>query len=565
MAIALGCAAAGCGDLSPTIVIGRVGRDAGPIVVSPPSIDMGGRDASTPGGFVDVGSPLGPRVDLVLASVERVPPTAAPGVILELRFVAENLGRDVSPASYAEAILIPAESPISGREREAGTAAVPNLEPGASVELLLQLRVPAELDPGRYRVEVSLDPDDLIDEPLESNNSAFAGTLDVTTLEVSPLVLDFGAVGPGCSVERTVLARNLGPGRAVVDSAALLPEPNFELSSPTLPRSLAFGETLALSVRFAPQGTGTALSGLLLGHDQFIGPQSVLVVGEGQLSPLREDEWVQGFPEIDLLFVVQDGCVRSGCPLEAEQTALAAALPVFLQAASGIGAGWRILITTTSPDRQGQLEGPILTSTTVNLVTEFRDQIRAGTAGSPGGAGLAAATAVLESGRLRPEASVVVIVLALDDDRSGGTPAEWIARMRAVFDRRGAERLLLHGIVPPPPNGCSEAIGPAERYASASALTGGALSTICDVDDYDVLFRLGGPDFGLRDGFALFREPIAPETLSVEIDGRPVDSFDPVSGARRWRYEPSARTILFDAPGLPAPGAIIRIRYRSAC
>ncbi|MEO1229791.1 MAG: hypothetical protein AAFZ18_12865, partial [Myxococcota bacterium] len=347
--------------------------------------------------------------------------------------------------------------------------------------------------------------------------------------------------------------------------AELDPEPSFRLSPPSLPQSLGAGEELPLALTFAPLSTGPALTELRLMHDRFVGPQSVLVVGEGQLSPRREDESLQGQPQIDLLFVVQNGCALSGCPLADEQLELASALPVFLQAAAGIGADWRILVTTTDPADHGQLRGPPLTARTAQLQTSFQNQVEAGTSGSTVTAGLAAAGAVLEAGLARADASVVIIVVALDDDRSGGTPGEWVDRLRESFDRRGEERLLLHGVVPPPPGGCPGEAGAATRYAAASALTGGALSSICDLDDYDVLFRLGGAGFGLQDRFALSREPISPETISVEVDGRPVDSFDPVSGARRWRFEASTRTVFFQGTALPAAGSQVRIRYRSAC
>ena len=99
---------------------------------------------------------------------------------------------------------------------------------------------------------------------LESVVSVGAG-LEHSLAIVAPIVtienrqLDFGSVGTGTtSAAQVATIRNHGPGPLTITSISLActPDPEFLLTAPAVPLTLASGESTSLSVKFAPVSTG---------------------------------------------------------------------------------------------------------------------------------------------------------------------------------------------------------------------------------------------------------------------------------------------------------------------
>ena len=556
--------ALGCGDLSPDLVVGRVRTDAGAVPIPDPRPDLGfERDAGGP--LAPDASVRPPRVDLALAGFDPPPDSAAPGTRFTLVVSVENLGVDPAPTSLVRVRLFPT-GPLEDRTPiEVGVAEVPALVAGDVREAEPDVRIPSLIAPGRYRVRLELDPLGTLAETDEANNAADAGPVDVGPLRVSPLDLDFGEVGPGCAVREVVTLEQVGPGRAVLSEARIEPgERPFTLEDPALPLPVRAGEAAHLGVRFAPSAVGPTSAELRLRHDQFFGPQTIRLRGEGVDRPSRRDRRRQyPGPRLDLVWVIQSRCARTRCELEDEQRQLAGdgfgALLRFLAAEQ---AQWRLMVTTAESSPLGRLRGAPTSTSTPDLLAEVHRQVEAGAAASGPSRFFDAALAVLDSGAIRPETGVIVTFLGVDDDQSDQDPSAFVRAARA---RVGSRRLHLGAILPPSPEGCPDRAPATPRLASAVNEVGGTLSSACDIDDFATLFDLGDRELGLAHAFPLRRLPEDPLDLSVQVDGRFVSALEPSTGRTRWHYDPQRNAVVFEPLFVPEPGALVTLRYRSRC
>ncbi len=549
----------GCGDLSPTLVVGespsppppRAEQEPDPTEDPPPGPPLQPQEE-------DREDPSG-RANVALAELRGLPGAAPRGQALRLELVVENLGDEPSRPALARASLIPI-GPLGGRAPVEFGGAEVGVVPARGVldGVTLDAMVPEAIAPGRYRVRVEFDPQNRFGEAHRALGVLEAGPIDVGDLAVEPGAIDFGVVRPGCERTEALRLRPLGAVRSVVADARVAAGP-FSLTHFPFPLVIEAGAEATLRLRFAPDQLGPVTARLLLDTDAFVGPREVELRGTGSFDPEREDRFVQrAGPILDVLFVVQDGCARPDCELALLQDSLALGFRRFASHVGAVRADWRAAVTTTDARRGGSLRGPVLDPSTADPIAEFGRQARAGSRGAHP-SGLAAARAAL-GGWVRPDAAMVVIFAALDDDRSGDSPADWTARLALA----ATGDWVVNGILGPPPEPCPLA-GPAHRYASVIAATGGVLSSACAVDDFEALFRFGGRGFGFERRFVLSQRPRAIDTIEVEVDGRPVPSADQVTAEPIWSYDRDGPAIRFEMDRAPRAGASIRVRYRTEC
>lgn len=84
-----------------------------------------------------------------------------------------------------------------------------------------------------------------------------AGVGETMSVSVSPAALNFGSVNVGASSSQSVAIVNTGTS-AVIVSQASAAGAGFAISAPSLPVTLAAGQSMALPVMFAPAAGGTA-------------------------------------------------------------------------------------------------------------------------------------------------------------------------------------------------------------------------------------------------------------------------------------------------------------------
>ncbi len=540
-----------CFEWSPQVRLGTFSPDSGRVVVTP---DDGGfefdsglkADAGPP----DAGLPL--EFDWVLRSIE-TPAALTPGDSFELSLVLQRSGPDPAPGSLIRLDLVP-ESEGDPRV-ELALAYVAAGEPGEPFLQRLFVEVPPQVVPGFYDLVALIDPDDNLTETLENNNRAERLHLPVSLVTVLPEQINFGLLGVGCTTTASIVMVNRGSSPAFVTDVVAELDPAFRFASPQLP--LVLTGALALPLGYAPQGAGVHTATLAVTHDRLSEPVLIHVEGNAEVSPRRQDIYLQPQqPALDLLFVVDNSC-----SMVEEQGQLAADASTYIDYLEQQAIDYRIAVVTTDA-RSALFVGrvPVITPETPQAAQVFAENVQVGTAGAVDERGLEAVLLALSeplvSGRnagfLRPEASLVVIFIADEDDRSPQPPEFYAQALATLKGPEGRSRLVANGVVGPCPG-----VGPAPRYRAFFAETGGVAEPICSFAWNSALRTFPGPGFGYPNFFRLSR---APESagLQVFINGQQVSEA-------LWRFNAHANQVVFLPAAVPEPGAEVRITYRTRC
>ncbi len=167
------------------------------------------------------------RVDLAAGVLTITSGSPGPGRRFSMTVEAKDLNPAPSGPFRVVATLSPG-LPVSPRDEEIGSNAVPSLQGGDSTTVDLSPLVPDGSAPGVYRVGVFLDPEDDVRDPDRSNNSAvtepftvtrppfYADLGDAVDAPLGPLGSDAAEVWIGGGTEVTVRARGTGGVRPVI-------------------------------------------------------------------------------------------------------------------------------------------------------------------------------------------------------------------------------------------------------------------------------------------------------------------------------------------------------------
>lgn len=249
----------------------------------------------------------------------------------------------------------------------------------------------------------------------------------------------------------------------------------------------------------------------------------------------------------DILFVVDN----SGS-MDNEQTSLINNLENFINEFVENNIDFNIgVITTDSP----VLRGPILNSSTPDLINSFKSQVSVGITGSSFETGLHQAYLSTKSSSntnygqalqlIRQDANFSVILITDENDSSPLTDADYVYH----FNSLGSSNSLIHTIISPPPSGCA-GLSVNQRLANLSYLTGGTIMSICSIDwGYD-LEQVAKQSY-LAASFYLAETPIN-GSVSVLVNGVP---------ASGWSYNNVFNSVTFEPDAVPEDGEEIVIQY----
>ncbi len=184
------------------------------------------------------------------------------------------------------------------------------------------------------------------------------------------------------------------------------------------------------------------------------------------------------------------------------------------------------------------------------------------------------------SGFLREEAALFVIVVSDEDDSSIGTTryyARWLDHLKG----KGDENLVsLSAIVGT--EGCEDVTSFGDRYIEVQELTNGLFYSICTEDYGPIVQALGIEAAGLRRKFYLSQEPDEPtlRILAYSDDDPACERMDDCSGDALcaaghhcavelerasdggvWVWEPEDNAIFFPGSYLPPAGYVIEVAY----
>ncbi|MBX2796952.1 MAG: VWA domain-containing protein [Myxococcales bacterium] len=271
----------------------------------------------------------------------------------------------------------------------------------------------------------------------------------------------------------------------------------------------------------------------------------------------------------DVLFVVDNSSSMSD-----EQSTLAANFPRMLSWLQTSGVDWHLgVVATDMTDgaHRGRLVAGAgqrwLEPTTARVGETFASMVQLGTEGSGFEQGRAAAYTALEtrsrghnSGFLRDDASLHVIVVSDEDDTSGEAPIALQDFVAFLQDYRPRQRDVTFSSIVGPRLGCDSASSPGTEYQAVTEQVGGVFWPICLEPWSTVMEELGRLAVGLSSEFFLSQVPLV-HTLQVQvIDGDAVTTTVPDDD---YRYVGSRNSIVFTEI-VPPAGAVVEVRYEVA-
>lgn len=297
----------------------------------------------------------------------------------------------------------------------------------------------------------------------------------------------------------------------------------------------------------------------------------------------RTDDIVQvTTPMVDVLWVIDNSC-----SMEEEQAKLTQNFPKFIGYFLDSGLDWHVGVVTTDMDderQKGKLRQAggyrFIDENTADPVNVFSTMARQGTGGASDEKGRAATYTALETlkdsynaGFLREEASLSVVVISDENDKSGGNPIskpEFISWLKNL--KTNEDLVTFSSIVglQTPCNGREEY---GREYVDVTRAVGGIEWSICDPEWSTVLDELGMQAAGLKREFFLAEIP-DPASLEVWVDEPPTEDETvgttyemctrPACGEESnlfYEYSPIRNSVRFPNY-IPAPLATVHIKYR---
>ncbi|MEQ9503751.1 MAG: choice-of-anchor D domain-containing protein [Deltaproteobacteria bacterium] len=414
---------------------------------------------------------------------------------------------------------------------------------------------------------------------------ALAARAELDALVVTPRTIDFGTAGVDCrtTTQRITIANPTAQAVTIasVGFAPSVPEVGL-VNPPTLPVSIAPGQTTSVEVDFSLERAGEITTLLEIGAT-VAGSAHVYrveLIGRADAATTVAETFEQATPtRSEFLFLLE----RSIGTRDAF-TDLGAQLPTFLTAANTVGLDWRIGVTTTSGDEGGRLVHPasptdlfggsvsnrILRPTSPDLSTLFQRNVAVGIGGEVPAPGIDMAWRALSAPHLvghnvgfgDPGASLSVVFATNGDDGSSGSDAYYRALFASLEEERGRGNLDVHVVGGDALIGCPDA-GASTRYVNLAADLGGTFHSICRPDWPERLLGELPTAIAYRSLLRLNATPI-PSTLRVFVDGVELPS-QTGGGTTNWTYDAAFDAVRLSPFAVPQLGSTIRVEYTQVC
>ncbi len=357
-------------------------------------------------------------------------------------------------------------------------------------------------------------------DPADSGAGESGGTLEASSLEVSPDPLDFGEVGVSCSASEGLTLTNLSDGELEVREILL--GGDFDLvTEQTLPFALGPSESSSLEVGLSPGSEG-AQSGeveVVFGAKEAAFSAIADLTGAGVHGPEVTDSFVVGaMGPVDLLLVVDTSASMQG---EIEQ--LVDAYSHLESQLDEHSPDWQLAVITE--DNACTTSG-VLSPVSSGRAEAFEAALSLGGDTYPEALLALARMAVEQTGEggcneglLREGATLHVVAISDAADASQDLgEGNFKDNLEAMQEAKGDEGLVVFSaIVGDYPGGCSSA-DPGQGYYEAAVSTGGAFLSICQDLASDALFDPLAAAPLDNDRFELSAEPVE-STLWVTVNG----------------------------------------------
>ena len=384
------------------------------------------------------------------------------------------------------------------------------------------------------------------DEPRTDVKLVFDGLAPIADADVTSL--DLGSVWIGCEAATAFTIRNPGNQTLILEDPAV-PAP-FSLRGPAGPVAVEPGASAEWEVAFTPVAAGEqTATGSIATNDPVTPRLDVSLRGLGVDAGLRRDEtFARPAVKVDVLFVVD-----ASATLDDELDDLRDHVAPFVAALAGTDAHVAVM-TSADLDFLGEEGIDEVLELDFDLAATLRSRLRL-TAPDRGNGVTDMAWGVCESGRdgdptgdfHRADARLSVVAISDREDLSSVYASEDVVDDFIALKGGDPALFRYHAIVGEVPTPTCD-VDPGDGFDDATALSGGALLSICG--DPDTTFAaLGAAVVPTSVTLTLAGDAI-PATIAVDVDGVP---------AATWAYDPATRALTLPTP--PDDGAKVRVRY----
>lgn len=398
-------------------------------------------------------------------------------------------------------------------------------------------------------------------------------------LEVNPPSVDFGPVGAGCRLWRTVTVQNVGrsPVRVFGISTAL--EPDVFLAD-NRTGTLEFLDSWEVAVAYAPTGSRERSYGqLVVQSDDGSAPlRYVELLGSIWPGSERVDSFQQAAAQAtDFLWVLD-----ASSSMDEDIFRVLNSFEAFMSGLYSEGINYQMgFVTMDISKDEGQLKGTYgeerLPYLTREMGPDAIDDMmvtmgeEAGNNTDDSERGLDAISLALNetnlsgphAGFIREGAELVIVVLSDDADYSSYRVDVYANQLQTL--KGGPENVTFHAIIASAEaeltteGGCADGVG--QEYLYMTEVFGGVVDSICSADYDAILSTFGSYDKAiLEDTFPLSATPAPDAGISVWVgdpDGRNMVE----QPATRWHHDAVLNAIVFESVHLPPAGASIQARY----
>lgn len=404
-------------------------------------------------------------------------------------------------------------------------------------------------------------------EPDPIDTSAPYEPTETPDIEITPNPIDFGHVLRDCPadpIEVTITNRGL----ETLDISRIVLEGDGDTAfyHNGQATTLEFEQSSTFTINFTPNLLFPYDLDLIVESNDPDEPESrVDVLGQGASGALYEESFEQSYdPVLDVLWVVDNSESMSNA-IDNVRNNFESFINEFLL----LNLDYHMASVTTdmvNPDQSGKFQGQMIDSSMSEAQAQslFLSSVNAGAQGSATEKGLDAVTAALSaplinttnSGFLRPNAALSVIVVSDEDDASSQSANNFVSFLRGLKSSPDLVRFSgFVGTVTDLDIACDRMEG--VKYIDAAYQTGGFVVDIC-TDNYNIAMQeVALSAAGLIVRFPLSEEPTSMSSITVSIDGQEVsqDLFD------GWTYDARENAIVFHGESIPSDGSTVYVSY----
>ncbi len=374
----------------------------------------------------------------------------------------------------------------------------------------------------------------------------------VPELSITPDPLDFTESYVGCEHSDVLEFENVGTDTLTIDAIDWSADAAFATGLwPTLPYSLAPGESFNVSVDFLPLSETEFSGSLSVRSNEPMGQRDHETVGSGKYAGPYTESWeIPVDPPSDIMFAVDQSC-----SMDDDQRNLANNFGTFINELSDYSNDWQIIVAN---DDDGCNSTGILTPTTPGFENTFGNAVSQGGGSytesllTVGARAIEASNGGCNNGFVREDAMLHVILVSDEPEQSsyyGG--GDWSALTQRIIDAKGsASNVKISAIAGPVPGGCGSA-DPGTGYSEAVAATGGVFLSICDNWASASNLALLAEASINQDTFELSRMPVE-ETIEVVVNGQSISN---------WSYDSMENAVVVGENAVPEEGDEVDITY----